>query len=103
MPKPVELEILLDVIAAHLGLVWESGAAPLLPLTPAARLDLAGAAATIADLRRLGQIGHIRGIEARLNDMTDAFPASLPLVLQLRERVRAFDLKSFLKLLEAHG
>jgi signal transduction histidine kinase/CheY-like chemotaxis protein len=103
VPKPVELEILLDVIAAHLGLVWESGAAPLLPLTPAARLDLAGAAATIADLRRLGQIGHIRGIEARLNDMTDEFPASLPLVLQLRERVRAFDLKSFLKLLEAHG
>ncbi|MBC7576593.1 MAG: response regulator [Tardiphaga sp.] len=103
VPKPVELETLLDVIAAHLGLAWESGAAPLLPVEPAARLDLAGAAVTIADLRRLGQIGHIRGIEARLDDMTDEFPASLPLVLQLRERVRAFDLKAFLKLLEPHG
>ena len=101
VPKPVELETLLDVIAAQLGLTWEAGI-PAARAEPAPKPDLAGAAATIADLRRLGQIGHVRGIEARLDDMAAEFPASLPLVVQLRERVRAFDLKAYLKLLEPH-
>ncbi len=100
--KPVELEALLDAIAGQLCLDWLSDAA-----TPAdavlSAADLAPAAARIAELRRLGQAGHIRGLEAALNALAEELPASRPLVDQLRSHVRAFDLGGFLRHLDAHG
>ncbi|GGE07299.1 hybrid sensor histidine kinase/response regulator [Polymorphobacter glacialis] len=104
--KPVELESLLDAIAARLGLTWESGdsaAAAAPPPASLSRAALRGAAANLAELRRLGQVGHVRGIETGLDTLATSFPASQPLVDQLRSHVRAFDLKSYLKLLETHG
>ena len=65
--------------------------------------DLKGAAANLTELRRLGQVGHVRGIETGLDTLAASFPASQPLVDQLRSHVRAFDLKSYLRLLETHG
>lgn len=97
--KPVELESLLDAVAARLGLTWQSDGPD---AAPALVADLTGTAASLADLRRLGQAGHVRGIEAGLDSLAADFPASQPLVTQLRERVRAFDLKAFLKLLDTH-
>jgi signal transduction histidine kinase/DNA-binding response OmpR family regulator len=100
--KPVELEALLDAIAGQLGLDWLSDtAAPADAAIPAA--DLAPAAARIAELRRLGQAGHIRGLEAALTALAEELPASRPFVEQLRSHVRAFDLGGFLRLLDAHG
>lgn len=100
--KPVELEALLDAIAGQLGLDWLSDAvAPADAALPAA--DLAPAAASIAELRRLGQAGHIRGLEAALNALAEELPASRPLVAQLRAHVRAFDLEGFLRVLDASG
>lgn len=100
--KPVELETLLDAIAGQLGLDWLSDVAPSSDAAlPAA--DLAPAAARIAELRRLGQAGHIRGLEAALNALAEELPASRPLVEQLRSHVRAFDLGGFLRHLDAHG
>ena len=100
--KPVELETLLDVVATQLGLAWDS-AAPAVPLRAAPAHPIAGAASHIAELRRLGQLGHVRGIEAGLADLERDFPDSQALVSQLRDKVRAFDLKAYLKLLEPHG
>jgi signal transduction histidine kinase/DNA-binding response OmpR family regulator len=104
--KPVELESLLDVIAGQLGLEWLSevpaanaGAAPE-GLSPP---DLSTAAAHLAELRRLGQAGHIRGVEAALNALAAELPASVPLVEALRTHVRAFDLDGYLRLLDTHG
>ena len=101
--KPVELESLLDAVAAQLGLDWEAPPAAAgedgrLPI-----VDLAGAAASLAELRRLGQVGHIRGIETALTALADELPGSRPLVEQLRHHVRAFDLGGYLRLLDKHG
>jgi CheY-like chemotaxis protein len=104
--KPVELESLLDAIAGQLGLEWLSeepaanaGAAPEGLSAP----DLSTAAAHLAELRRLGQAGHIRGVEAALDALAADLPASVPLVEALRTHVRAFDLDGYLRLLDTHG
>ncbi|MBC7522187.1 MAG: hypothetical protein H7268_13990, partial [Sandarakinorhabdus sp.] len=124
--KPVELEVLLDAIAAQLRIDWTSvvpgmtagvvaevvagevagavpGVDPALAAVPVSLPDLGDAAASLAALRHLGRVGHVRGIETGLDALAADFPASQPLVEQLRQHLRAFDLKSFLKLLDAHG
>ncbi len=99
--KPVELGALLDAIAGQLGLVWQTDAP-----SPASRqsavADLSVAAPSLASLRRLGQVGDVRGIEAALTALASDVPASLPMVEQLRDRVRAFDLGGYLRLLDSH-
>lgn len=101
MTKPVELEALLDVIAAQLGLDWQAAIEPVDQRLPVAELTMA--AASLAELRRLGQVGHVRGIEAALTALAADVPASLPLVERLRGLVCAFDLSGYLRLLDAHG
>lgn len=100
--KPVELEVLLDAIAGQLGLEWLSD-----PLaagdTAVSAPDLSAASAHIAELRRLGQAGHIRGVEAALAALARDVPSSRPLVEGLRSHVRAFDLAGYLRLLDSHG
>ena len=101
--KPVELEMLLDVLAVQLKLAWITDGAgapadehpPALPLRP-----LPGAAPYLAELRRLGKMGHVRAIGAKLDEMERELPASEGLVETLRSRVRAFDLKTYLKMLD---
>ena len=102
--KPVALETLLDVVAQHLGLRWITAAAVAAPDLPPATddepLPLADAGPYVGELRRLGRIGHIRGIEAKLDEMEAALPDSRTLAERLRGRVKAFDLKAYLKMLE---
>jgi signal transduction histidine kinase/DNA-binding response OmpR family regulator len=100
--KPVELESLLDTIAAQLGLEWEERLAETGATAPPAA-DLSAAAASLAELRRLGQVGHVRGIEAALTALEAEVPDSGPLVEQLRGHVRAFDLGGYLRVLDNHG
>jgi signal transduction histidine kinase len=103
--KPVELEALLDAIAAQLGIDWQSGepsgVAP--PPAPIAVPDLSAASATIARLRYLGQIGHVRDSEAALDSFASDFPESAATVDRLRDHLRRFDLKSYLGLLNSLG
>jgi signal transduction histidine kinase/DNA-binding NarL/FixJ family response regulator len=100
--KPVDLQSLLDTIAGQLGLEWISDAAVGGDASLPASV-LTAPAARIVELRRLGQAGHIRGIEAALTALADEVPASRPLVEQLHGYVRAFDLAGYLRLLDAHG
>ncbi len=102
LAKPVELEAILDAIAAQLGLGWLADDAAAGAATPPVA-DLAPIAASLAELRHLGQIGHVRGIEAALTALANDVPDSLPLVEQLRSHVRAFDLGGYLGLLDSHG
>ena len=99
--KPVELEALLDAIAARLGLEWQEEGAAAAESPPLASLPDGGA--RLAELRRLGQAGHLRGIEAALKALAEEVPASAPLVEQLRGHVRAFDLGGYMRVLDAHG
>jgi signal transduction histidine kinase/ActR/RegA family two-component response regulator len=103
--KPVDLNALLDVMATRLALVWDSAVAapPAAALAAPEVVHLEGAGVQIAELRRLGKLGHVRGIETGLTVLARDFPASEALVSQLREKVRDFDLKAYLKLLERHG
>jgi signal transduction histidine kinase/DNA-binding response OmpR family regulator len=99
--KPVELEALLDAIAARLGLSWAEEGTAEAKSPPLASLPDGGA--RLAELRRLGQAGHLRGIEAALKALAEEVPASAPLVEQLRGHVRAFDLGGYMRVLDAHG
>ncbi len=97
--KPVALERLLDVLAEHLGIAWIGHDAR--PAAPGEEVPLLAAAGPyVSELRRLGRIGHIRGIEAKLDEMVAALPDSRSFAERLRGRVRAFDLKAYLTLLE---
>ena len=51
------------------------------------------------ELRNLGEIGYVRGIEAKLAELASE-PAHLPFVTTLRERVQAFDFDGYARLLE---
>ncbi|MDB5684673.1 MAG: hybrid sensor histidine kinase/response regulator [Sphingomonas bacterium] len=99
--KPVELEMLLDVLAVQLNLAWITGGVTP-PAEEAAPVDqpIAGVGPYLAELKQLGKIGHIRGIRAKLDELERELPSSRPLVIRLRARVKAFDLKSYLKMLE---
>ncbi|CAN5369747.1 hypothetical protein BH09PSE3_BH09PSE3_14970 [soil metagenome] len=103
--KPVDLNLLLDVVATQLGIVWTGQVSQpvdtlsALPSASASASARADAAPFIADLLRLGSIGHVRGITEKLDAMADAVPDMLPLVTRLRTFVDAFDMKGFLHLL----
>lgn len=109
--KPVDLNLLLDVVATQLGLLWtrqdaqaaenrtaEHQAPEQTPpvLSATAR---AASAPLLAELAGLGSIGHMRGITQTLDALADAVPEMLPLVMQLRRHVDACDMKAFLHLL----
>jgi CheY-like chemotaxis protein len=103
VPKPVQFDALLDAIATQLGLSWQFQS---VGSTADAGLPLPGLAAPahrIDRLRYLGQIGHVRGIEVELDALATEFPASAPLVEQLRCHVRSLDLNAYLGLLDRHG
>jgi CheY-like chemotaxis protein/two-component sensor histidine kinase len=109
--KPVDLNLLLDVVATQLGLVWTAQAekpvesvtappsSPDLP-SPAAQ---ARAAPFISELVRLGQIGHARGITEQLDALEGAVPEMAPLVTRLRAMIDVFDIKGFLHLLKENS
>jgi CheY-like chemotaxis protein/nitrogen-specific signal transduction histidine kinase len=103
--KPVDLNLLLDVVATQLGLVWTAQPVPQVDIfayspSPIAEAD---AAPYIAELSRLGSIGHARGITEQLDALADAVPDMRPLVTRLRIPVDAFDMKAFLHLLRENS
>ena len=55
----------------------------------------------VEELKRLGNIGYIRGIEAKLAELEQSSPESKPLVDDLAIHVRNFDLRRFLATLDA--
>lgn len=54
----------------------------------------------IEELTRLGEIGFVTGIEAKLTELEAADLSSGPFVTAARERIRAFDLRGYMALLE---
>ena len=100
--KPVELDALLDAVAGQLGIAWDADE-PGTRTTAGPIANLDGASASLAQLRHLGRIGHVRNIAAALDALAAEFPASVTLVEQLRGHLRSFDLKAFLALLDKYG
>jgi signal transduction histidine kinase/CheY-like chemotaxis protein len=101
--KPIDLSLLLGQIGALLGLSWIEQ----VPAEPApANADPVRGANERArhhldDLYRLGRIGHVRGIEAKLRELELEDPCHEAVAAQLRMLISNFDLKRYLNVLEA--
>jgi signal transduction histidine kinase len=90
--KPVDLRQLLQKIHALLNIEWiyEPEAPP-----PSAEVPLAPPDRDIAELINLGEIGHIRRILERLNEIEAGAPEFAPFVARMRTIVDAFDLRRY--------
>jgi len=102
--KPIDIRQLLDKIHAVLKIEWTYD----LPEQTIGAVPGAGLAAgdipspaQIDDLLRLGEIGHVRGIEAKLFEIEGNFPEHQFFVREMREIVGSFDLKRYMAVLEA--
>jgi signal transduction histidine kinase/DNA-binding response OmpR family regulator/purine-cytosine permease-like protein len=97
LAKPLDLTQLLDRIGTHLGLEWIHADAPA-EAAQGGKLVSPGAE-HLRDLANLGQIGHVRGIEAKLTALEDD-PANRPLVAVLRRHMADFDFDAYAETLE---
>ncbi|MFH3480477.1 hybrid sensor histidine kinase/response regulator [Xanthobacter variabilis] len=99
--KPVDMRTLLEKIRTLLGLEWTFEADS--PALPAAAPDTVAppAAAHIEELLKLGRIGYVRGIRAKLEALAEESPAHGPFVAQMNDIVRNFDLNRYMAVLEA--
>ncbi|MBX5134241.1 response regulator [Rhizobium lentis] len=96
--KPIDIRQLRDKLALHLGLNWVyADDAPAAPAKIEAQL-LGPGAAHVQELLRLGKIGYIKGIEAKLSDLAKV-EANRPFTEALRPYVAAFDLAGFMSFL----
>jgi signal transduction histidine kinase/ActR/RegA family two-component response regulator len=99
--KPVEHSQLLAALQAHLYLQWEYGGEVAavdgrVEISPELldRFDR-----HLEDLWQLGQIGHVRGIQARLRSFEEEEPAAGSLVSALRAMVERFDMQGYMTMI----
>lgn len=96
--KPVDMTLLLAALQTQLYLEWDYGTEAAVAegqVEMGAEL-LARAARHLEELWQLGQIGHVRGIQARLREFESAEPAAAALVRSLRAMVERFDMKGYM-------
>ena len=98
--KPIDIRQLRDKLALHLGLKWAyaDASAPVTP-KPLPLLKSPGIE-HVRELMRLGEIGYIRGIEAKLADLAK-LDENQPFTDAMRAHVQAFDLGGLLNALHA--
>jgi CheY-like chemotaxis protein len=99
LAKPIDLAQLVDRLGTHLGLTWRHR-----DQKPAQRAEklVSPGAEHLRELASLAQIGHVRGIEARLSALAED-PKNLPLVELLRRHMSAYDFDGFAEVLERVG
>ncbi|MFA5958632.1 ATP-binding protein [Hyphomicrobium sp.] len=102
LSKPVDMQKLLGLIRKLLNLrVVTSNNAPEYTVSPLPIRDATlPAARHIEELTSLGEIGFVSGIESKLDDLEAAGDGSSIFIAAARERIRAFDLRGFMALLE---
>ena len=103
LAKPISVPLLLEQIGRLLRIDWLSLASPP-PISPLASPTLPAGAMTrgqLADLRQLGSIGYVRGIQARLMEMGSEVPPLEPYVTYLKSLVDEFRLPEFMQALDA--
>jgi CheY-like chemotaxis protein/anti-sigma regulatory factor (Ser/Thr protein kinase) len=96
--KPVDLGLLLTTLRAQLHLEWTYGEDISMghgPVEVAPEL-LGRIGRHLEDLWQLGQIGHVRGIQARLREFESAEPSAMAIAKSLRTMVERFDMKSYM-------
>ncbi len=101
LAKPFDIRRLQDKLAIHLNLEWvhDTGEAP--AAAPRAKgAVVSPGTAHLEELIRLGEIGYVRGIEAKLADLAKN-EENGPFVEQARGFVQAFDLAGYADFLHA--
>jgi CheY-like chemotaxis protein len=103
--KPVDIQILLDCVATVLKIDWLYETPAPLPQEALSDKALASISAHtrhhIDDLYQLGRIGHVRGIQSKLNELESADPANKAFASHLRTLIARFDMKGYMQTLEA--
>src|SRR4029077_16663824 len=91
MMKPIDIQLLLERVGHLLGIEWlYELPSPKSTAVSAAQVNSGGALHHIEDLYRLGRIGHVRGIEAKLKEIEAEDPAAAPFAEHLRTLVSNF-------------
>jgi CheY-like chemotaxis protein len=100
--KPFTISQLLDKLEAHLELEWEeeeqAKPAQAVGKPNGSKLKSPGSD-HLRELVSLGQIGHVRGIDAKLTELA-LEPQNGPLVDVLRARMEAYDFAGYAEVLE---
>ncbi|RWX78895.1 response regulator [Neorhizobium lilium] len=97
--KPVEFRRLADKLAVHLGLAWVYEDEAIVPAPQRSQGAVRSPGAShVQDLLRLGEIGYVRGIEAKLADLAKD-EAHRPFTEEVGAYVQAFDLSGYMKYL----
>ncbi len=101
IPKPVDFAVLLDIVAAKLGLRWTDLPVPVPASVPTEAAVDSGPApalqpAQAAQLRDLALIGYVRGIRTRLDEMAAEDPPAAQALAALRTLVAQFRLDEFM-------
>jgi CheY-like chemotaxis protein len=104
LAKPIDIQQLLDQIQALLKLEWDFGDGRVVP-PEAAGAEIARHTAFsdqghLDELIYLGRIGHIRAIEAKLDEIAGSVPDAEPFAMHLRSLVKQFDLSGYLTALQ---
>ncbi|HEY0292615.1 MAG TPA: ATP-binding protein [Hansschlegelia sp.] len=101
LSKPCDLTALLDRVRDLLDLTYVYDAPDAVAASPAAVAR--PSERHVEDLRRLGEIGYVRGIEAKLAEIEESDADAGSFVATARDRIRAFDLTGYMALLGARA
>ncbi|MDO9415024.1 hybrid sensor histidine kinase/response regulator [Pararhizobium sp.] len=97
--KPFDIRQLQDKLALHLGLDWLYSDAEQIKASPKSSLALKTPGDDhVRELIRLGEIGYVRGIEAKLADLAKK-EENQPFATALRTYVEAFDMAGYVDFL----
>ena len=100
LPKPFDLARLLDLIEALLAVTWIEGGGSVAGHSAMPHIAADPAPGAVAELLRLGAIGYVRGIEAKLAELA-AEPNQAALAATLRHHIERFDFEAYTAVLEA--
>jgi signal transduction histidine kinase/CheY-like chemotaxis protein len=101
--KPIDMDLLLECIASLLHIRWlyEPPVETVAELPSSDAVPAADCGPHLEDLYRLGRIGHVRGIDAKLKEMEAENPANSRFAAHLRGLIANFDLKRYMRVLES--
>ena len=99
--KPIDIPRLLETIRQLLKLEWQYEAEDA-AVTPVWRPDTGSRPPVkhVEELIRLGQLGHIRAIQLKLDEIGNEFPEHADFVSQMRSLIDRFDLDQYMATLK---
>ncbi len=98
--KPIDIPRLLEMIGQLLKLTWQYRDDPVDPVAGPQAAASVPPMQHVEELLKLGQIGYIRGIESKLDQIGDDYPEHAAFVSQMRALVDQFDLDRYMKTLD---